>query len=348
MIEKSKIDEIISSYKGLPSIATICSHSSLQIFHGAKNEGLKTIGICLQGNEKIYDAFPYAKPDEFIFVNSYLDIPVSELVVRNAIIVPHGSFVEYLGEKVDNIAIPILGNRASLMWERSREKMFDWMHKAGLKTPKVFLNPKNIDRPAIVKFPGAKGGRGYVVVNSWEEYRQKIGDKKTMVQEFLIGVRAYPHYFYSPFENKGYSASKGRVELLGIDKRIESNADEIGRALHAGAHTTMSFTVVGNEPMVLRESLLLEYFEIGKKVIEAAEKLFGGIPGPFCVETIITDNLEIYTFEISARIVAGTNIFSDSSPYSIFMNDKPLSMGRRIAMEIKNAAKLKKLTEIVY
>ncbi|VVB98022.1 5-formaminoimidazole-4-carboxamide-1-(beta)-D-ribofuranosyl 5'-monophosphate synthetase [uncultured archaeon] len=348
MIDKSRIDEIVSSYKKPPAVATICSHSSLQIFHGARQEGLKTIGICIRGKEKIYDAFPLAKPDEFIFVNSYSDIPVSELVSRNAILVPHGSFVEYMGEKVDDLAVPILGNRNSLVWERSREKMFDWMHKAGLKTPKVFLSPSQIDRPAIVKFQGAKGGQGYVVVNSPEEYRQKVGDKKAMVQEFMTGVRAYPHYFYSPLNKKGYPALEGSVELLGVDRRIESNADEIGRALHAGAHSRMSFTVVANEPMVLRESLLPEYMEIGKKTAEAADKLFGGIPGPYCVETIITEDLQIYAFEISARIVAGTNIFADSSPYSVFMDEQPMSMGRRIAMEMKSAAKAKRLAEICY
>lgn len=347
MIEKSKIDEIVSSYNK-PAVATICSHSSLQIFHGAKQEGLKTIGICLPGKERIYDAFPLAKPDEFLFVNSYSDIPASELVSKEAIIIPHGSFVEYIGEKLDDLPVPVLGNRKSLIWERSREKMFDWIYKAGLKTPKVFLHPEEIDRPVIVKFPGAKGGMGYMIINSYDEYRQKIGAKPAMVQEFITGVRAYPHYFYSPLNKKGYPAAKGHIELLGVDRRVESNADEIGRALYSGAHVSMGFTVVANEPLVLRESLLSEYIEIGKKVSEAAETLFGGIPGPFCVETIISEKMEIYTFEISARIVAGTNIFTNSSPYSVFLDDKPLSMGRRIAIEIKAAYKTKKLGQIVY
>lgn len=347
MIEKAKIDEILSLYK-TPSIATICSHSSLQIFHGAKKEGFKTIGLCLRGNEKIYSAFPLAKPDKILFVDSYADVPVSELVSHESILIPHGSFVEYVGEKVDDLAVPVFGNRNSLAWERSREKLFDWIYKAGLKTPKVFVDPRAINQPVIVKFAGAKGGRGYLVVNSYEEYKQKVGDKKAMVQEFITGARAYPHYFYSVLNKKGYCAGKGSIELLGVDKRIESNADEIGRALYAGARTNLSFTVIGNEPMVLRESLLQKYFEIGKKVVEASEKLFGGIPGPFCIETIITDNLEIYVFEISARIVAGTNMFVPFSPYAIFIDERPLTTGIRIAKEIKNAIKMKKLKEIIY
>ena len=41
--------------------------------------------------------------------------------------------------------------------------------------------------------------------------------------------------------------------------------------------------------------------------------------------------------EISARIVAGTNLFIDGSPYSYLNYDEPMSTGRRIAREIKNA-----------
>jgi 5-formaminoimidazole-4-carboxamide-1-(beta)-D-ribofuranosyl 5'-monophosphate synthetase len=70
--------------------------------------------------------------------------------------------------------------------------------------------------------------------------------------------------------------------------------------------------------------------------------------GPFCVETIITEDLEICAFEISARIVAGTNLYSRGSPYSDYYYDEPMSTGRRIARELKNAAKKRRLKEIVY
>ncbi|HBR10373.1 TPA: 5-formaminoimidazole-4-carboxamide-1-(beta)-D-ribofuranosyl 5'-monophosphate synthetase, partial [Candidatus Acetothermia bacterium] len=42
------------------SIATICSHSSLQIIHGARQEGFRTIGICTKEREKLYSSFPLA------------------------------------------------------------------------------------------------------------------------------------------------------------------------------------------------------------------------------------------------------------------------------------------------
>ncbi|MFA5050299.1 MAG: formate--phosphoribosylaminoimidazolecarboxamide ligase [Candidatus Micrarchaeia archaeon] len=352
MVLKDKIDSILDDYKGKFKIATICSHSSLQIFHGARHEKIKTIGIVLEKNKKFYESMPKARPDEFIVVDKYSDLPVDQLVDKNAIIVPHGSFVEYIGKKLDTLEVPIFGNRASLAWERDRSKMFDWMKRSNLRIPKI-IKPEEIDRPALVKFPGAKGGRGYVVVNSYDEYKSAVGnnDEGVLVQEFIIGVRVYIHYFFSPISRSGYQTKHGKLELLSIDRRRESNADEIYRTLSVGAKgpkTRMSFTVVGNDPIIIRESLLPKFMEMGANVSDVSCDLFGGIFGPYCIETVIADDLDIFSFEISARIVAGTNLYPEGSPYSFYYYKKPMSTGRRIALELKEAAKKKKLSEIVY
>ena len=247
-----------------------------------------------------------------------------------------------------NLEVPIYGNRASIQWERERERMLSWIHKAGVKTPRLMKSPDEIDRPCMIKFPGAKGGRGYTIVKSQKEFEETVKEKEYIIQEFIIGVRAYPHYFYSRFEGPGYKTRHGRIELLGVDRRVESSADEIARAHSIGITDDMGFTVIGNESMVLRESLLGEYMEIGRKVSETSFDLFGGLTGPFCVETIINEDLEIYAFEVSARIVAGTNIYPNGSPYSTYYYDEPMSVGRRIARELKIAAQKKKLSEIVY
>jgi 5-formaminoimidazole-4-carboxamide-1-(beta)-D-ribofuranosyl 5'-monophosphate synthetase len=262
-------------------------------------------------------------------------------------VIPHGSFVEYAGESFDDLRVPIYGNRRSILWERSRDKMLQWIRKARIKTPKIY-SPEKIDVPVMVKFPGAKGGRGYLIVQSTEEFEERVGNQECMIQEFLVGVRAYPHYFFSPFRNSGYPTDHGVLELMGVDRRVESSADEIARAVSMGIKKQMTFTVIGNEPLVLRESLLSVYMEIGKNMSDASFKLFGGIFGPFCVETIITEDLEIYAFEVSARIVAGTNMFPEGSPYSVYYYDEPMSAGRRIARELKLAAKQKQLEMIVY
>jgi 5-formaminoimidazole-4-carboxamide-1-(beta)-D-ribofuranosyl 5'-monophosphate synthetase len=346
MLERKLIEDIIAEYRKF-KIATICSHSSLQIFKGAREEGIKTIGIVQKDKLKLYESFPYGRPDKFLVVDSFRDMPYDELVEEEAIIIPHGSFVEYIGQAFDDIKVPIYGNRASIAWERSRDRMFQWLRKAGIKTPKTY-KPEEIDGPVMVKFPGAKGGRGYIIVRSEEEFRKRVSEKEYMIQEFLVGVRAYPHYFFSPFKNHGYKTKHGELELLGVDRRVESSADEIARAVSIGMEPQMAFTVIGNEPLVLRESLLYDYMEIGRKISETSFDLFGGLIGPFCVETIITEELKIYAFEISARIVAGTNVYPEGSPYSVYYYNEPMSAGKRIAKELKHAAKLKRLKEIVY
>jgi len=68
--------------------------------------------------------------------------------------------------------------------------------------------------------------------------------------------------------------------------------------------------------------------------------------GPFCLETIVTDQLEFKVFEISARIVAGSNPFVGGSPYSD-INEKFMSTGRRIARSIRNALNTERLEDII-
>ena len=72
-----------------------------------------------------------------------------------------------------------------------------------------------------------------------------------------------------------------------------------------------------------------------------------GIIGPFCLENVITDDLKIFTFEISARIVAGTNVGIGTSPYAYLKYGEKMYMGRRIAKEVKEAKEQKRLQDIL-
>ncbi len=355
MVEKQEITEILEGFdKDNIAIATVCSHSSLQIFDGARKEGFRTIGICMGMPPKFYDAFPKAKPDEFFVVKDYREIlsKSDELARKNAILIPHGSFVEYLGaENFKLLRLPTFGNRRVLEWESDREMSRRWLESAGIKMPKQIRNPEDIDSPMMVKYYGAKGGMGFFVVKNFSDFQKRINKKeKYTIQEFVLGTRYYMHYFYSPIKKEGYTLSKGSLELLGIDRRVESNADEIFRIgspmelAEAGIYPT--FVVTGNLPLMIRESLLPKIFEMGEIVVEKSLELFGGMIGPFCLETVVTDSLELKVFEISARIVAGTNLYISGSPYSDLLDEK-LSTGRRIAREIKNAREMNLLSEVI-
>ena len=355
-MESLKIDDILAKYDSSNlTIATVCSHSSLQLFHGAKQEGFHTIGIAVgEERRKFYDGFPLAKPDEFLMVEKYTDILnlTKELQQKNAIIIPHGSFVEYLGaEKFLKLELPTFGNRNVLMWESDRNIERDWLESAGLTMPQEIKNPKNIEKPVIVKYHGAKGGRGFFIAKTYEEFQKRIQPNKPYtIQEFVMGTRYYIHYFYSPIQHNAYKLKKGSLQLLSMDRRDETTIDEVQRLgsiaelEEIGIHPT--FVVTGNIPIVMRESLLPKVFKMGEQVVEKSLELFGGIIGSFCLETVVTENLEFKVFEISARIVAGTNPYINGSPYSE-MIEPGLSTGKRIAQEIKFAAKHHQLNEIL-
>ncbi len=332
------------------AIATIGSHSALQILKGAQEEGFKSIVVCKPSRAEMYRRFGVA--DEIITVKSYSELlhggeAWKKLKERNAVIVPHGSFIAHIGaRKVEKeLTLPMLGNRHILRWESDRRLEREWLTKAGIKMPRETKNPEEIDGLSIVKFPGARGGRGYFLVASYEDFLKKTAYliekgrltkedvKKATIQEYIPGVGMYLSYFYSPI--------KGEVEFFGIDQRLEANIDGLTRIPAIDQTSTYiepSYVVVGNLPIVVRESLLPRIFEMGDRIVEVSKEIAPpGMLGPFCLETMVTHNLEFIAFEISARIVAGTNPFISGSPYSYLLYGDGMSMGRRIARELKIA-----------
>ena len=319
------------------TIATLGSHSALQILKGAHDEGFRTLAIANRDTEGLYRSFKFV--DEVIGIDRYQDFPniIEELEKRKLIIVPHGSFVAYLSlEDHKRMTIPYFGNKAVLDWEASRELQRDWLSRAGLKLPRQFKTGSEIDRPVIVKLYGAQGGKGYLFIRDANDFeaRAKHLNEAYIIQEYIIGVPLYIHYFYSPLED--------RLEIMSMDRRYETNVDSLGRipaAAQEGMDVSPSYVVVGNSPVSLRESMLAEAYRMGEDVIRVSKELCGpkGLFGAFCIETIITPDMQFYIMEISARIVAGTNLFIDGSPYSYLNYSESMSTGRRIARELKNA-----------
>lgn len=360
MVDKEDVNKILSKYSLRKlSIGTIGSHSALNILKGAKEEGFKTVCICRESDVIVYRKFPLA--DQIILVNDFSELLKEDIQDKlrklNTVLVPHGSFTAYLNTEqlTRSLLVPMFGNRQLLHFEAVREKQEEWLRRAGLKLPKTFKKPEEIDRLVIAKLPGAKGGRGYFLADSFESFQRKIKQMidrgllnkaevdRIYLQEYIVGVNVYPHYFSSIVENE--------VEFFGADKRYESAVDIIGRIpaseqLEIGISPT--YTIVGNIPLTLRESLLPELMRMGDSVQKIARELASpGIIGPFCLETAIRDNLEIYTFEISARIVAGTNVGIGISPYAYLKYGEKMYMGRRIAMEIKMALEQNRIQDIL-
>ena len=139
---------------------------------------------------------------------------------------------------------------------------------------------------------------------------------------------------------------------MGMDRRYETNVDSLGRIpsqYQQNLNIDPSYTVIGNTPVVLRESMMPEAYNMGQRLVTASQKLIDkkGIFGPFCLETLITPDLKFHVMEISCRIVAGTNIHINGSPYSDLLYNQPMSTGRRIAREINLAQKSNQMNLIL-
>ena len=330
------------------TIATLGSHSALQILKGAADEGFPTLVITLKDRDSFYRRYSFI--DEIITISSYTEFTKlqAKILKRPIIIVPHGSFVAYLGfEENKRLKLPYFGSKALLDWEADRKKQRHWMEAAEILVPHRFRKGDHIDRPVIVKSYGAAGGAGYFLAKNQNDFEKKLAvftQKHFLVQEYIIGNPVYIHYFYSPLTKQ--------LEILSIDRRYETNVDSLGRLpfhYQKGWQIDPSYVVIGNQALTLRESLLPEVFAMGERVITTSQKLINkrGLYGPFCLETIITPDQKIYVIEISCRIVAGTNLFIHGSPLTWLTYDEPMSTGRRIAREIKQAIQQKKLALIL-
>ena len=359
-INRQEILNILDGYdKENLTIATLGSHTSLHILKGAKEEGFNTAVVCEKGREVPYQRFKVA--DEYIIVDKFKDIINSEVQEKlrdmNSIVIPHGSFVAYAGlDGIENdFHVPMFGNRDILRWESDRDLERKLMNESGIRIPNKYKNHLDIDRTVMVKFPGARGGKGYFVASSAKEFDEKIkvmlerewiereDIEKAHIEEYVSGCNYCIHYFYSALNDE--------VEVLGMDSRYESNIDGLVRIpakdqLEIGLNP--SYVITGNHPVVMRESLLPQVFDIGDKLVESAKKFVPpGMNGPFCLQSLCTDDLEIVVFEMSARTDGGSNTFMHASAYSYLLFGEFMSMGRRIAREIKNGVREDRLNLII-
>lgn len=337
-------------------IATLGSHCSLQVLKGAKDEGLATLLICEKKRASLYKRFNFI--DELYFIDTFDDLLnndiQNELIDKKILLIPHGTLISNLKfDELEKINIPIFGNKWILRWEADRVLKQKLMNESHFNIPSQINRKNEIKNLCIVKLHGAAGGKGYFLAwneQSFDDGCKKLIDQKVIksekelyIQEYVLGVPIFLQFFYSPL--------KDEVELLGIDRRYESDIDGIGRIpshIQIKLNLEPSYNVIGNFPLVLRESLLQEVFSMAENFAEKTKELVApGIPGPFCLEGVYDKNGKFVIFEFSARIVAGTNLFINGSPYSDLLYKEPMSMGRRISREIKEAIKLNRLDDVI-
>jgi 5-formaminoimidazole-4-carboxamide-1-(beta)-D-ribofuranosyl 5'-monophosphate synthetase len=337
-------------------IATLASHSALDVFDGAKEEGFNTIALAKKGREKPYLEFKRII-DKVIVLNDFKEIASreieEELEKYNSIVVPNRSMAVYVGyDNIEKMRVKFFGNRRILRWEerKGEKNYYKILDEARIRRPRI-LKLDEVDVPVIVKLPEAKRRveRGFFFAINKEDLENKINElikyniidneslKDMVIEEFIFGAHFNINYFNSIVFN--------RVELLSIDRRIQSDWDSLFRlpaSIQIKLNKLPRLIEVGHEPATIRESLLEKAFEIGYSFVEATKKLEPpGIIGPFTLQVMVTPELDLVVYDVSPRIGGGTNVYMGiGSQYSKLYFGFPVSMGRRIAMEIKHAYKL--------
>ncbi|MEM1928014.1 MAG: formate--phosphoribosylaminoimidazolecarboxamide ligase family protein [Acidilobaceae archaeon] len=349
------------------SIASIASHSALDVFDGAKDEGFKTVAVCQKGREKPYLRFRRVV-DVAIVLDKFADIVkpenVSKLRSYNAILVPNRSFAVYVGYDAieENLPLPIFGNRWLLRYEErvGFKNYYTILDKAGIRRPKTFTSIDEVDRPVIVKVPHAvkRVERGFFVAVDRDDLSKKARRlaergvireedlKHASIEELVLGAHFNVNYFVS--------IARGDVEILSVDRRIQTDIDGFLRLpapiqLELSEHADVEMIEVGHEPVTIRESLLEKLFEIGDRFVEAAREIEPpGVIGPFTLQLMVTKDLDVVVFDVALRIGGGTNAYMGvGSQYSKLYFGKPISLGRRIAIEIRECIEQECLEKLV-
>lgn len=362
---KNKIREIIRSYNPKKvRIGVLGSHSALEIASGAKQEGFETVVVCQKGREKTYTKYYGNLFDCIMLLDKFSDITNEEKVKQlqdlNTVFVPNRSFSVYA--RYENIekkfAVPMIGNRYMLKTEeRNAPKNQLWLlQKAGINLPKSFNSPKEIDRLVIVKVPEKERAieRAFFYASTPEEYEKNAAEriskgvitrealKEAIIEEYVIGAKFNANYFWSPLTNE--------IDLLGFDRRIQTDLDGI---LDLPAKEQIELNIptqnieIGHMGATMRESQIEKVLEAAERFVETCKQEFPpGIIGLFALQGAVTRDLKFYVFDVSPR-VPGCPCVEPTSPYMKYKYGEEVGPGKRVAMEIKRAAKENRLEEVV-
>lgn len=346
------------------TIAVLGSHSALDVCRGAKDLGFKTLVIVQKGRDKTYSKYYKSNGvlgvvDEVIELEKFSDIldedVQKQLIEKNSIFIPHRSFEVYINDYdaiEKKFKVPIFGNRYLLRFEErnQRPNQYDLLQKAKIKFPKIFKSHSEIDRLVIVKAQQKRVSfeRGFFFASNPKEFeieaKRRIdyglisqeGLDNAVIEEFIVGTAVNFNFFYSPISK--------RLELVGTDTRRQTNLDGFLRLpapqqIEALKHLEVTFKEMGHTAVTLPESLLESAYEAGEKFVKVTrQEVNPGVIGPFALQSLIRPvfpELEIVVYDVSPRMPGSPGI--SATPYGGYLYGENISMGKRVAMEIKDA-----------
>ena len=361
------------------TVGVLGGHSALDVSHGAKQFGFNTVCIARKGREQTFTKYYKTRGEigciDEVIVEDGFDGVLKENVQQklqemNTIFVHNRYFWVYFDDfsKVENdFHVPIFGSRTLLKIEE-RDQPYNQYHllqDAGIRTPKIFDKPEDIDRPVLVKASekGRSYERAFFTAHSHVDWQQrgeqlysegKVADDwhEATIEEFIVGAPVNFNFFYSPLT--------GELELLGTDTRRQTNLDgflrmTVPQQVEALEHVPMKMIETGHIACTVKESILEKAFDLGEKFVAQCKKLpkdldpsGKGMIGPFALQGAVVaeeGKEDIVIFDVSFRIPGSPGV--RATPYSGYLHGEPMSVGERIGLELKNAVDANRIGEIV-
>ncbi len=374
MIDEAR--KIAESYEDI-TVGIFGSHSAKETGMAAKAFGLKTAVVVQKGRDKLYTEYNRHLFDEVILLDSFRDLVNEEvqetLIEMNTVFIPNRSFAVYVGyDAIEReFRVPIYGNRYLLRAEeRNYERgQYYLLEKAGLRYPKEFRSPEEIDRLVVVKVQQARNPleRAFFYANSPEDYYRQAekllkegvideeGLEKARIEEYVLGAR-----FNANFHSYALKDVFGNFDFVGFSDRRQVNLQGF---LNLPAKDQLKIDVpvkneeIGHFGVTMRESKQEMVYEAGERFIEACMREYPpGIIGMFGLQGAIAyspedeTRLEFVIFDVSMRVPGDPAI----GPTSPEMRNLSLKHGIKIEdpldltmMELKKAVETGRLSETV-
>jgi 5-formaminoimidazole-4-carboxamide-1-(beta)-D-ribofuranosyl 5'-monophosphate synthetase len=375
----NSLADVLKSYdRSRLTLTSIGSHSALEVAYGARAQGIANLVVTAEGRERTYTEHyrrretpvPRGCVDETLELAAFTDLLNDDvqqaLLARNAIFVANRSFEVYLHQKFSydeierGMRIPFFGNRYLLRAEERDEaaNQYALLEQAGIRYPRQFASPDDIDRLVMVKAPHAKISfeRAFFLVSSPGEYRKtskrliregmltKDGLRNAVIEEYLLGPSINLNFFYSPL--------LGELELMGTDTRRQTNLEGFRNVppdvFEALRKVPMRLEEAGHIAATVTESTLEKAFEMGERFVAAARAARApGVIGPFALQCIIVAGppKEFVCYDVSLRIPGSPG--TRYTPYSAYRWGRDVSVGERIAMELVMARDADRFDEIL-
>jgi len=324
------------------SIGVLGSHSAEEVGVAAKVFGFRTVVVCQMGREELYVRYNRHIFDSQIVLQDFSEILQEEVQERlrglNTIFLPNRSFSVYVGyEGIEKrFRVPIYGNRLILKTEeRSMPRNQYWLlEQAGVRTPKRFNRPEDIDRLVIVKVrQKAKPlERAFFVAKDEGQYWAKAEDlasrgvidlddlKNAVIEEFVVGPR-----FNANFHAWGLNDVFGDFDFLGFDDRRQVNLQGV---LNLTAREQLELDInvkneeIGHFGVTMRESQKPLAYHAAERFVEACRRAYPpGLVGPFALQGAVAydpedstgKRLDFFVFDVSPRI-PGSPCVGPTSP----------------------------------